>query len=115
MIVRQIERPIPIPGLLGRKKRLKQVGFDVLRYARPGIAGHHHHVVSDRGVRYDKLAPRRLRHRLKGVAKQVYQNLLNLDLVDQHEVELGVQAEAKLNVLLAGARQAECAGFFYEF
>ena len=51
-----------------------------------------------------------MRHRLKGIAKQVDQNLLDLDPVDQHQIELRVQTEAKLHILLAGARQTERAG-----
>src|ERR1019366_9824445 len=96
-----------------RKEGLKQIGLDVIVESGPGI-GHRNldHGVRDRRVRCDKLPLRRLRHRLKGVAKKIDQDLLNLDPIHQDQIEFRVQIETKLNVLLTGTRQTERTGLF---
>ena len=58
-----------------------------------------------------KFAPWRMRHRLQRIAEQVDQNLLDLDPIDQHQIVLRVEIEAKLDALFAGAGEAERAGF----
>ena len=97
-------------GLLRRKECLKQIGFDVIVESVPRI-GHRdlNHVVGDPGIGRDKLPFRRLRHRFKRIAEQIDQYLLNLHPVHQNPIERRVQIEAKLDVLLTGARQTECA------
>ena len=56
-----------------------------------------------------------MRHGLERVAKQIDQNLLDLDPVHQHLIVLRVQIEPKLHALLAGAGETERAGFFDQF
>ena len=61
-------------------------------------------------VRCDQFPPRRLRHRLERIAKQIDQDLLDLDPVHQHQIVLRIEIEAKPHALFAGAGQAERAG-----
>jgi len=106
----------PHAGLFRREEGLKQVGLDVIVETGAGV-GHldFDHVVGDLGVRCNKLALRRLRHRLQGIAEKIDQHLLDLDPIDQNQVEFRIEIEAKLDVLFAGARQTERAGLFDQF
>ena len=56
-----------------------------------------------------------MRHGLERIAKQIDQHLLDLDPVYQHLIVLRIEVEAKLNALLAGAGEAERAGFLDQF
>ena len=53
---------------------------------------------------------RRVLHGLDRVAHQVEQDLLDLHLVDQHQVDLRVEVEADAHAMLLGADQGQRAG-----
>ena len=54
----------------------------------------------------------RVGHGVECVSKQVDQNLLDLDPINQHLIVLRVEIEAKLDALFAGAGKPERARFF---
>src|SRR5712672_820555 len=51
-------------------------------------------------------------HRLQRIAKQIDQNLLDLNPIHQHQVAPSVEIEAELDPLLASARETERPGLF---
>ena len=100
-------------GFLCRKEGLEQVGHDIIRNSGAGIKYRNfNHVVGDPGIRGDKLALRRVCHRLERIAKQIDQNLLDLNPINQNQIVLRIEVKAKLDALFAGAGKAKRAGFF---
>ena len=112
MIERLIDSPTPMPVSLVVKKVWNRFGMTSSWKPEP-VSDTSTSIMSsaDAGVGDDELAPRRLRHRFQRVAEQVDQHLLDLHPVGEHEVGVGIEAEAKLHVLLARAGKAERAGF----
>ena len=51
-------------------------------------------------------------HGLECIAKQINQNLLDLDAIHQHGIVRRIEIKAKLDALLAGAGKPEGAGLF---
>src|SRR3546814_20292058 len=92
-------------------ERLEELGCDVRRYARPGVS--HRHANKSRliGRRPDseKTAGRRA-HRIHRVADEVAQDLLALDLVDQHSGCLLITNDPGYDRLLHGAYQPDSLG-----
>src|SRR6516164_8512347 len=82
-------------------KGLEELRHQFLRDSRAGV-GHadgDHVVVTDSGGN-DELASLRRFHGLDGVAQQVQQNLLDLHLVDQHEIDGQIELKPDTNTLI---------------
>ena len=94
---------------LGRLERLEQPVGDFGRYSATRIGDAHldHAVaVSTRGLDRQQ-APRRVLHRLDGVADEIEQDLLHLDAVGEHRGRARIEIEGHMHTLLLGADQGE--------
>src|SRR5208282_2753979 len=93
-------------------ERLEQLGGDFLGYARPRIGhGNLHHVLADGGQGHCQLAARGVLHRIHGVAKQVHEDLLHLDTIDEHPIHLRVDRHLDPDAALVDADQGQRARF----
>ena len=101
-------QPDAHPGVLGGEERLKQIGERALRKTVPRIRhADFEHVVGGAGARNDKLAIRALRHRLDRVAKQVDQDLLDLDAIRDDQVDRRIELEVQQDAEISRAHEAE--------
>src|ERR1700722_17172286 len=85
-------QPDPHSMSLGRDEGLKKLIGDLLGYAGSGISdSHFHHFIVRLRCGDRQLPTRRLLHRLDRVTQEVQDNLLDLNLVDQHKRDAGVE------------------------
>lgn len=102
-------------GFLGREKSIEQVCRRLLTEAMAGIRyGQFDHVVRGFRAGGGKFPFRRFRHRLQGISKEVDEDLLNLHAVDEDAIAVRIQISQQHDVLFAGARETEDAGFFHQ-
>ena len=98
---------------LGGDEGLKQAIGNLLGDARAGVgdADLDHIAVNGLG-RHQQFSPLAVMHGLDGVAHEIEQHLLDLNLVHQHRVGVALEAEQGLDPLVLGADQGQRARFF---
>src|SRR5258706_15905542 len=106
----------PHPGLFRRHEGLEQAAGYIFGQTGTVIRNRTFHEISLGGRRRnDQHRSCRCMHRLDGIADEIYEHLLDLNLVDRDSSQRRIEFEIDFDISLSGADQAESNRLLHDF